>query len=406
MSERRLSHWRRVPADPADWFDPEEVARGRAYTRPVERLNRVRFVFGVAVAVAFVAGEVGPRVIDAVGWRGWVLQLVVVAAAFEGASLLYAPWFDAYRTLVHDRRWDISTQGWRGFLVDQVKEVPLGLVLTLVLVVPLYAVIRASDLWWLWGWLIFSFFTLAFGFLWPVVIAPIFNKFTPLDDEQLTARIREVAERAGLDISEVLVSDASRRTKATNAYVAGLGKTRRVVLFDTILEWPHEPIVQVVAHELGHWKHAHMRRKVPVLIVVQLVMFLTTWAVLQWDALLEWAGVSSVGDPGSFPLLISVFPLSLAVTGLVSAWLSRADERQADIHALAVLDRPDELIDVFHRLAADHNAVVDPSWIKRIRASHPPLAERMQMADRWRAASTASSSPAAAPAAAAAPDPA
>ena len=124
--------------------------------------------------------------------------------------------------------------------------------------------IRATDLWWLWGWAIFSGFTVLLGLLYPVVIAPIFNKFTPLEDGPLRTRILEVAERTGLPITEVLVADASRRSRAGNAYVAGLGKTRRVVVFDTILDWPIDEIEQVVAHELGHWRHAHLRRKLPV----------------------------------------------------------------------------------------------------------------------------------------------
>ena len=377
------SHWRRVPAEPADWFDAEEIARGRAYNKPLERLRLVRGALGFAVVVAFIAGEVAPRILDSVDVRGWVLELIIVVIAFEATTLVYTPWFDAYRSLHYDWRWGQSTQTTGGFLTDLVKDTLLGLVITLILVIPLYAVIRATDLWWLFGWLLFTGFTLAFGFLWPVVIAPIFNRFTPLDDADLAARIHTVAERAGLDISGVFVSDASKRTTATNAYVAGLGKTRRVVLFDTILAWPPEPIEQVVAHELGHWKHRHLARKIPILVASQLVMFVTTWALLRWDGLLDWAGVSEVGDPASLPLLMALFPASMVVTNLGIAWLSRADERQADVHALEVLDDPPRLIEVFHRLAENHKADVDPSRWKRIQASHPPLAERMEMAKRW-----------------------
>jgi STE24 endopeptidase len=380
---RRRSHWRRVPADPRDWFDRAEIDRGRAYNKPLERLSLARLALGGAVTIAFIVGEAAPRLLDALGVEGWALQLVVVIVAFEAVTLIVAPWFEAYRALVYDRRWGLSTQTGRLWVLDQVKDLALALVLSIALAVPLYALIRSTELWWLFGWLLFSGFTLAFGFLWPVVIAPLFNRFTPLDDAELAARLAAVADRAGLEISGVFVNDASKRTNATNAYVAGLGRTRRVVLFDTILRWPPEPIEQVVAHELGHWKHAHLRRKIPVLVVAQLVMFLSTWALLQWEWLLDVAGIESVGDPASFPLLISLFPLSLLLTGLGTAWLSRADERQADIHALEVLDRPDELADVYRRLAADHNANVDPSRWKRLKASHPPLAERMQMAKEW-----------------------
>src|SRR4029079_1225892 len=103
------------------------------------------------------------------------------------------------------------------------------------------------------------------------------------EDGELRDRIMSVADITGLPINDVLVANASRRSRAGNAYVAGLGKTRRVVVFDTILDWPADEIEQVVAHELGHWRHSHLRRKLPVLIVTQLVMFVLTYAVLRWD---------------------------------------------------------------------------------------------------------------------------
>jgi STE24 endopeptidase len=380
----RRSHWKRVPADPADWFDRDEVERGRAYHRPVDRLKVVRLAIGGAITVAFVAGQAAPRLLDALDVRGWALQVVIVAVALELTTLLYGPWFDAYRVLIHDRRWDLSTQSVGAFYLDMLKELVVGLVLTLLLVVPLYAVIRATDLWWLYGWLLFSGFTVLLGLLWPVVIAPVFNKFAPLADATLARRIRSVAQRAGLNISAVLVADASKRSRAGNAYVAGLGRTRRVVLFDTILDWPPDVVEQVVAHELGHWKHAHLRRKLPVLVAAQLVMFVSTYLLLQWDWLLEQAGVTSVRDPASLPLFLAVFPLTYVVTQLIAAWLSRADERQADIHALEVLDDPERFSEVFRRLAERNRADVDPSRWKRLTAAHPPIAERLAMAEAWK----------------------
>lgn len=378
-----LTHWRRFRADPAEWFDPAEVEQGRAYNRPLDRLKRLRTVIGAVVVVAFVVGQAGPRLIEATGVGGWVAQLLLVAVALEASTLLYAPWFDAHRELVYDKRWGLSNQTPRGFLLDQVKGTVVGLVITGLLVVPLYAVIRSTDLWWLYGWLIFSGFTVLFGLLYPVVIAPLFNTFTPLADEELAARIRAVAERADLDVSEVLVADASRRSRAGNAYVAGLGRTRRVVVFDTILDWPPELIEQVVAHELGHWRHAHLRRKLPVLIGAQLAMFLLTWLAMRWSFLLDVAGVDRAGDPGSLPLFLGIFPLGFVVVGLVSSWLSRVDERQADLHALEVLRDPDAFGRLFRLLAETNKADLDPGLWKRLLASHPPIAERLAMGRAW-----------------------
>jgi STE24 endopeptidase len=383
-----LSHWRRVPADAAAWFDAEEIERGRAYNRPIERLGRVRTALSAAAAIAFLAGHAGPRLVRSLDVHGWVLQAAVVIVAFVGIEFLIGPWFDAWRELVHDRKWELSTQTAGGFVLDEIKGALVAIVMTLVLLVPLWAIVRATDLWWLWGWLLFSVFTVALGMLYPVLIAPLFNKFTPLEDGSLRTNIFEVAERCELDVDEVLVADASRRSLAGNAYVAGLGSTRRVVLFDTILEWPQDNVVQVVAHELGHWRHAHLRRKVPIVIAIQFVLFIAVWALLRWNWLLDFGGVDAARDPGAIPIFASLFPAGFVGANLVTAWLSRADERQADIYALDVLRQPDEFSDVFRRLAEKNKADVDPSTWKRLLASHPPIPERLAMARQWQEAST------------------
>ena len=378
-----LSHWKLVHADAAHWFDKAEIERGRAYNRPIGRLNQVRQALGFAVVVALVVGEVARRLLDALDLSGWVLELLVVIALVELTTLTYGPWFSAYRALVYDRRWGQSTQTGRGVVLDEVKGSVLNLALLAVLLVPLYAVIRVTELWWLFGWLLFSGFTVLLGLLYPVLIAPIFNTFEPLGDVVLRDRLLTLARRLGLDVSEILVADASKRSVAGNAYVAGLGKTRRVVLFDTILDWPHDAVEQVVAHELGHWHHRHLRRKLPVLIGFQLVTFVATWAVLRWEALLDLVGVEGLGDPASLPLLLAVFPLSVLLTTLVASWLSRADERQADLFALGTLEDPDAFSDLFRRIAERNKADVDPSLWTRVNAAHPPVAERLAMADRW-----------------------
>ncbi|MGI9118673.1 MAG: M48 family metallopeptidase [Acidimicrobiales bacterium] len=372
-------------ASPAsDWFSAVEVARGQAYNRPLERLGRIRLALASAVLVAFVVGQAAPRVLAALGLSSWAWEVVAVVVAIQLSSLVYSPWFAAHRSLFYDRRWGLSTQTPEGFVADQFKELVVVLATSLVLVVPLYAVIRATDAWWLFGWLVVAGFTVLASFLYPVVIAPVFNRFEPLEDDRLAARVVAVTQRAGIDVDRVVVADASRRSRAGNAYVAGLGPTRRVVLFDTILDWPVELVEQVVAHELGHWKHRHLGRRLPVVIGAQLVVFATAWAVLGWDPLLSLAGVSAVGDPASLPLLLIVLSLGLLATSLLASGLHRADERQADLFALELLGRPDRLVELLRRLARRNKADVDPSWWKRVTATHPPIAERMAMAAAWK----------------------
>jgi STE24 endopeptidase len=378
-----FSTWHRIPNDPADWFSADELERSRAYQRPLKRLRLVRGGLTLLVIGAFIALEAGPRLIEWTGATNWVVQLLVVIVALELLALLYNPALDWWLDMVHDKRWGLSNQTPGGFVSDQVKSLLLGVVMYLVLLVPLYALIRGTDLWWLWGWLLLVGFSVGLGFIYPIVIAPIFNTFTPLEDDELNARIRDIAERAEVDIEGAYVADESRRSTRDNAYVAGLGATRRVVLFDTILEHPPEVVAQVVAHEVGHWRLHHLRRQIPLAAGLALAMMLALRALAEWDGLWSWAGIDGLGDPASLPVLLVAVQLGFGVMGVASSYVSRAFERQADIQALELLGDPDTMQDMIRRLHVKNLADLEPGPFKRMQATHPPAAERMALVRTW-----------------------
>lgn len=381
-----LSTWRAVPHDPADWFSAEELERSRSYQRPLRRLRLIRGLLGLVAIVALVALEAAPALIDALDVGNWVLQLVLVVVLLEAVALLYNPALDWWVDLVHDKRWGLSTQTPGGFVSDQVKSLLLGIVVNLVLVVPLYWLIRSTELWWVWGWLLLVTFSVGLGFLYPVVIAPIFNRFDPLEDELLADRIQEIARRAGVEIEGAFVADESRRSTRDNAYVAGLGATRRVVLFDTILEHPAEVVAQVVAHEVGHWRLHHLRKQIPLAAVLALVMMVGLRLLSEWDGLWSWAGIDGIGDPASLPVLLLAIQVGFGVMGLGMGFVSRAFERQADVEALELLGEPDLMRDMLRRLHVKNLADLDPGRWKRWTATHPPAAERLALVEAWTAA--------------------
>lgn len=383
---RPFPTWRRIPNDPADWFTADELQRSRDYAQPLKRMRLIRGTISLVTIAAFVAFEAGPRLVEWVGVTNWVLQLLVVIVALELIALVYNPVLDWWVDLVHDKKWGLSNQTPGGFFADQAKSLLLGIVMYLVLLVPLYALIRGTEQWWVWGWLLLVTFSIGLGFLYPVVIAPIFNKFTPLEDEDLNARIADIAERAEVDIEGAFVADESRRSTRDNAYVAGLGATRRVVLFDTILEHPPEIVAQVVAHEVGHWRLHHLRRQIPLAAALALAMMLALRALSEWQGLWDWAGVNGIGDPTSLPILLVAIQLGFGAMGVLSAYVSRAFERQADVQALELLDEPDLMHDMVRRLHVKNLADLEPSLLKRLQASHPPAAERMALVRAWIAA--------------------
>jgi len=378
-----LSCWRRVPNDPTTVFSVEELDQARRYQRPLNRLRLVRGIVGLVVLGAFVALKAGPRLVAALGVSGWVAQLAVVLVSVVVMSLVYDVPLDVWVDLRHDRRWGLSTQTGSGLAADEVKSAVLEVVLGLVLLVPLYALIRSTTWWWLWGWAVVVAATVVFDFLFPVVIAPVFNRFTPLADRRLAARLQEVAERAGVRVGGVFVVDESRRSRRDNAYVAGLGATRRVVLYDTILEHPPELIEQVVAHELGHWRRHHLRRRLPLVASVALVGFAALWALAGWDALWSWAGVDGIGDPAGLAIVLLAAEVGGAVASLALAWVSRAFERQADLDALDLLRRPDDTVEMLRRLHVKNLADLAPGRLAAMRAGHPTPAERVAFARGW-----------------------
>jgi len=378
-----FSTWRRIPNDPAEWFSADELDRSRRYQTPLGTLRLVRGALGLATVLLLVGLEVAPSLIDSLGVTNWVVQLVVVVLLLEVVALVYNPALDWWVDLRHDKEWGLSTQTPRGFVVDQVKSFVLGVVVNLVLLVPLYALIRGTELWWLWGWLLLLLFSVGLGFLYPIVIAPIFNTFTPLDEGDLADRIQDIAGRADVSIEGAFVADESRRSTRDNAYVAGLGSTRRVVLFDTILEHPPAVVAQVVAHEVGHWRLGHLRRQIPLIALLSLVMMLGLRLLAEWDGLWSAIGVAGLGDPASLPVLLLAVQLGFGVMGLGMSFVSRAFERQADVQALELLREPELMDEMLRRLHVKNLADLDPNAWRRLQASHPPAAERLALVRAW-----------------------
>jgi STE24 endopeptidase len=336
------------------------------------------------VIVAFVAGDAAPRLLDGLDLdRGWALQLAVVVGALTLAGLVHEHWFSAYSELVYDRRWGLSTQTVKGWLSDQAKNLLVGWVFLTLVLVPVYAVIRSTDLWWFYAWLVFMVLQVVFAFLVPVVLLPIFNKFTPMEAGELRSRLEAVAERAGVTVEGIYVMDASRRTRRDNAFVAGLGKTRRVVLFDTMLEYPPETIEHVVAHEIGHYRLHHIAKSIPLIGALTLAAFVALRVASERDGLLDWAGVDDIGDPAAAPLFLLGFGVVSKATQLLQAWHVRYKEREADLEALELLRDPDAMVELWQRMGPKNRADLDPGWWARLNHDHPELAERMAFARRW-----------------------
>ncbi|MEO7804545.1 MAG: M48 family metallopeptidase [Actinomycetota bacterium] len=368
-----------IPARPEDFFSAEEVGKSKSYQRPLQYVRIVSGFLSLLFILAFITFKVAPS------FDPWYLQLVAVIFVVIVLSTLVGLPLDIWVEFSHERKWGFSTQTPARFAVDQVKGILLGTVLLSVLFIPLWALIRSTPLWWLWGGLVFMIFSVGLAFLAPILLIPIFNKLTPLENEELKTKLMSLAKKGGIAISGFQVMDASKRTKKDNAFFAGMGKTRRVVLFDNMLEYPHEHIEVVVAHEIGHWKRGHIRKQIALGVVTSVVIFgAVALAMKDSSPLLDWAGVASAGDPASLPLFLLIFSAVGSIMGVITSWFSRWYEREADLAALELTASPDAYVALWRNMTGRNLPDLDPSWWARIKASHPPIAERMAFAEVWR----------------------
>lgn len=370
-------------------LDPQRQQQAKEYARLGRRLWLADTTFSAVYALAWLF----------FGWahalRDWLsaftsnewLLVALFVAVFGGIYYLLNLPLSYYGGFVLPHRFDQSNQSFKDWAMDIIKGVAVGAPLSLLLLELLYLALRATgDLWWLWaagGLLVFN---VLLSNLAPVIIMPLFNKFIPLGDEhkELADRLLALAERARTKVRGVFKFDMSRRTKAANAALTGLGNTRRIVLGDTLInEFSTDEIETVLAHELGH----HVHRDIPFLITVGTVvttlgLYLTSLA-LGW--VIETFGFRSISDVAAFP----AFGVLLGIYGLVTMplnnALSRWRENMADDYALQSTGKSEAFASAFTRLANQNLGDVDPEkWVVLLFYSHPPLGERIDKARKWK----------------------
>ena len=291
-----------------------------------------------------------------------------------------------YSGFVLPHRFELSTQTLGGWISDQVKEILLGGVFGLIVIEVIYAVLRAApQTWWLWAAALLLFFRWCWPTSSPILIMPLFNKVVPLGEEyaDLSARLLRLAEQAKTKVRGVYKFDMSRRTKAANAALMGLGNTRRIVLGDTLLtEFSADEIETVLAHELGH----HVNRDIPVGLAIDTMLTLIGLYVA--SLIMNWGvavfGFTSPADPASLPLFILVMGLYGLITMPLGNAYSRWRERNADRYALQATDKPQAFISAMTRIANQNLGEVEPEpWEEFLLHSHPALGKRIALAQAY-----------------------
>jgi STE24 endopeptidase len=358
------------------------------YTLAKLRLDIVGTAFGNALLIAWtllgglawlnalVLEGVAPR------WGTMAYQLILIGGFVFIGSLLDLP-FELYRTFRLEQRFGFNKTTPALYVADLAKSALLGLVIgTPLLALVLWIMQATGALWWAWAWGALTAFQLLAMVIYPTLIAPLFNKFEPLSDAALVTRVQSLMQRCGFRAKGFFVMDGSRRSAHANAYFTGFGAGKRVVFFDTLLQrLSGDEVEAVLAHELGHFAHRHIVKRVVTMLVVSLAGFaLLGWLASQWGFFAGLGVAPNLAAPDN-ALALLLFSLALPpfmfFVSPIFASLSRRDEYQADAYARSNANATD-LVRALLKLYEDNASTLtpDPVYV-RFYYSHPPASSRI-----------------------------
>ncbi|MBR8429477.1 M48 family peptidase [Burkholderia cenocepacia] len=379
------AHRNGVPAQFSATIPLTAHQRAADYTVERTRLTMLEIVVSAAVLVGLtLLGGVGALDTLLTGWlgRGYGQQVALVAAVLVITSVIDVP-FEYYRQFGIEQRFGFNRMTKQLFFTDMLKNSLLGAALGLpLLFVVLWLMNQAGSLWWLWTWIVWVAFQMLVLLIYPTFIAPLFNKFEPLKDDALRARIESLMKRCGFAAKGLFVMDGSRRSAHGNAYFTGFGASKRIVFFDTLLaRLSGQEIEAVLAHELGHFKRRHVMKRMLVSFVLSLVLL----ALLGWLAQRTWfytgLGVTPSLDTSNAGAALVLFflaiPVFLFFATPFSSLTSRKHEFEADAFAASQTDAQD-LVSALVKLYEDNASTLTPDPVyTAFYYSHPPASQRI-----------------------------
>ncbi len=378
-----------VPAGFEGVIDEERLRTSSAYTFDSSRLGLwdslfdnfilILFLFGGIIVVydRFISGLSGSFILSGICF-------FLILTWFQ--TLLGIP-FDLYGTFVIEARYGFNTSTPRLWLADFIKSQAIAAILLVFLITVVFWLIQWSpQQWWLWVWGFMAVFSLFMMFISPYVIEPLFNKYEPVVEEGLEDDIRVMMEKAGLKVGKVLQMDASKRSRHSNAYFTGIGKVKRIVLYDTLIkQMSHGEIVAVLAHEIGHWKKGHIWKRLLWAEVLALAGAWLSFRLLYWPGLPDLLGLpADISLPARMVLLGFVASLALFPLTPFSAWRSRCQEREADRFAADLTGRSQDLASALIKMSAENLSNLFPHpFYADFYYSHPPIVDRVRQLQEW-----------------------
>ncbi|MBZ0131370.1 MAG: M48 family metallopeptidase [Rhodocyclaceae bacterium] len=375
------AHRDAVPEAFRETISPEAHQRAADYTVAKMRLAMVEVIVGALLVLALTLGGILQALHSAwtaLGLDGMAHGMAFIAGLAVLSSVVDLP-FALFRTFVIEAHFGFNKMTLRLFIADLAKGALLGALIGLpVLLAVLWLMERMGTHWWLYVWLFWLGFNLLALLIYPTLIAPLFNKFTPLADASLKARIEALMARCGFRASGLFVMDGSKRSAHGNAYFTGFGQAKRIVFFDTLLDkLTPEEIEAVLAHELGHYRRRHVWKRIGVLALASLGFLWLLGVLIEAPWFYEGLGMTSHGTAPALVLFSLVIPVfTFPLSPLMSAF-SRRHEYEADAYA-AQQTRAGDLVAALVKLYRDNAATLTPDPLySTFYDSHPPAAARI-----------------------------
>ena len=385
LSRRHLTHIAahrgEVPSAFSERIALADHQKAADYTSAKTRFAMLGVLTDAALLLAFTLGGGIQFIYDAsqsLSGSPLMQGAVTMVAVLLLWSLMETP-LDLYKTFVIEARFGFNHMTLAMYATDALKNLLVGAVLGLPLLTGvLWLMSRMGSAWWLYVWLAWVSFNLLILFIYPSFIAPLFNKFSPLDDDALRARIEALLQKCGFASSGLFVMDGSRRSAHGNAYFTGFGKTKRIVFFDTLLERlePRE-IEAVLAHELGHFKHRHVVKRIAASFAISLAFLWLLGLLMQTTWFYQGLGVSAAQPALALLLFFMLLPITGFFFSPVMAAYSRRHEFEADAYAARQTASAD-LVNALVKLYQDNAATLTPDPLySKFNDSHPPAAVRI-----------------------------
>ena len=370
-----------VPDEFSERITLTEHQKAALYTQAKLLVNHFEVIFATVVLLVWTIGG-GMNWLDGI-WQaqtdnslhiglGFIVSLMIIG------TLIDLP-FSLYRTFVLEQKFGFNKMTGKTFAADLLKEILITLIVGLPLIyVILYLMREMGEYWWLYVWLVLTGFSLLMFWLYPTYIAPIFNKFKPLDNLELKTKIDRLLERTGFKSDGVFVMDGSKRSSHGNAYFTGIGKNKRIVFFDTLLEGMEDQEVEaILAHELGHFHHKHIRKHMISSFTISLLGLALLGYLINQPWFFHGLGVQTMSNHTALILFTLTLPVFSFFIAPISNYLSRKHEFEADAFA-AKHTNADDLVSSLVKLYRDNAATLTPDKLySAFHDSHPSASIRI-----------------------------